>query len=62
MYPKYNIRPIDPYVLPIRFRININPKIIRVTNSIKIKSSDPIIAGILKLPKKEETPNTPKML
>ena len=58
----YNSKLIDPQVLPILFKKNINPKIIKVTNNINSKSSEPITAGMLKLPKKEETPNTPKIL
>ena len=51
-----------PYVLPILFKKIINPKIITVTKSIKNKSTDPITLGMLKLPKKEETPKTPRTL
>ena len=58
----YNRKLIDPQVLPILFKKNINPKIITVTNNINSKSSEPITSGMLKLPKKEETPNTPKIL
>ena len=58
----YKSKPIDPQVLPILFKNIINPKIITVTNSIKIKSIKPITAGMLKLPKKEDIPNTPKTL
>ena len=51
-----------PYVLPILFKKIINPKIITVTKSIKSKSTVPITLGMLKLPKKEETPRTPRTL
>jgi len=33
-----------------------------VTNNIKNKSIEPITNGMVKFPKKEETPNTPKTL
>ena len=58
----YKTKPTAPQVLPILFKKNINPKIITVTNNINRRSSDPIIDGILKFPKNDDTPNTPKTL
>ena len=54
---------IDRYYPYLKNHIEIiNPKIIAVTKSIKIKSKDPITLGTPKLPKKEETPRTPRTL
>ncbi len=55
-------KPIDPYVLPIFFIKNIKPKTIIVTKSIKYKSCSEIIFGIVKLPKNEDIPKTPRTL
>ena len=58
----YKTKLIAPQVLPIRFKKNIKPKIVKVTNNINKRSADPIMDGILKFPKNDETPSTPKTL
>ena len=55
-------KPIEPQILPIFFIKNIKPKIIIVTKSIKYKSCAAIVFGILKLPKNEDIPKTPRTL
>ena len=58
----YKMKPTQPYTLPIFLAKNIKAKIIKVINSIKIKSCFAKTFGISNVPKKELIPKTPSTL